>query len=465
MADKPTILPVISLFSGAMGLDLGIEAASSPKHEGRKFEVRVAVECNPYAAKTIETNLPDLPLVSDKIEKVTTDQILGKAGLKKGEAALVVGGPSCQSFSTAGKRASVGVAGGMLFEHFCRVVEEARPRFFVMENVRGLLSAAVKHRPLAERGPGYPALEPDEELGSAFLVILKRLRKLGYYVVFDVLNSADFGVPQVRERVVFIGSRDGELVRMPTPTHSKVPRDGILPWVTLREALKGIEGEQSKFVPFPPAWSKYLKKVPEGGNWRNLTPVDQKEALGAAYVSWGGRVGFYRRLSWDKPSPALTTKPASKGTMQCHPTETRSLSISEYREIQQFPKRWSIEGPLAQQYLQLGNAVPVGLGTAIGNAILETMSDTSRVDPVSQIICASQVLLDRMGKRPKTQLNPPRMLKSQDPAKIREWRQSCHGCRDTIVEYLDNVPKSNNKSNEAPQTTLSEAEHIPQEAV
>lgn len=422
-------LPVISLFSGAMGLDLGLEQAG--------FEIRVAVECNPIAVQTIRRNRPKLPVIPRKIEDVTTEEILSAAGLEKEQAVLVAGGPSCQAFSTAGKRGSMGDPRGNLFQHFLRVVNEARPSFFVMENVRGLLSAAVKHRPLAERGPGFPVLSPDEELGSAFVKILQELKDTEYYTVFDVLNAADYGVPQTRERVVFLGSRDGVALEMPIPTHLKGPSDHTSAWATLKDALDDLQDPSPEYKYFPPAWREYLKLVPEGGNWTDLPKEKQEEALGAAYKSWGGRVGFYRRLSWKKPAPALTTCPESKGTMQCHPDEVRTLSIREYARIQQFPDDWQIEGSIAQKYLQLGNAVPVGLAKAIGGAILLAMNNNKRIEPVSQISCPNEGLRKRIAKRPKTQLNPPRMLKTQDPAEIRKWRESCNGYRTDIVEFLD----------------------------
>ncbi len=136
-------LRVISLFSGALGLDLGLHAAG--------FKVAVAVECNRFAAETIRKNRPRLPLIEKHIEEVTTAAILEKAGLEVGEAAVVTGGPSCQPFSTVGLRRSMGDPRGVMFKEFLRVVREARPRFFVMENVRGVLSAAARHRPLKER--------------------------------------------------------------------------------------------------------------------------------------------------------------------------------------------------------------------------------------------------------------------------------------------------------------------------
>src|SRR5882672_10393963 len=143
-------LRVISLFSGAMGLDLGLEAAG--------LEIAVALECNPSPLATIRKNRPNLPLIDRPIEDVSTKEILDAAGLKPGEAFAVVGGPSCQVFSTAGNRRSLADPRSTMFKHFVRVIQEARPKFFVMENVRGLISAAVRHRPLSERGPGFPPL-------------------------------------------------------------------------------------------------------------------------------------------------------------------------------------------------------------------------------------------------------------------------------------------------------------------
>jgi DNA (cytosine-5)-methyltransferase 1 len=141
---------VISLFSGALGLDLGLERAG--------FEVRVAVEANRFAAETIRCNRPDLPVIQKKIESVTAGEILRWAGLRVGEAALLTGGPSCQSFSTAGQRGSLSDPRGSMFRQFLRVVREARPRFFIMENVCGVLSAAAGTRDGGGRSDAQPRL-------------------------------------------------------------------------------------------------------------------------------------------------------------------------------------------------------------------------------------------------------------------------------------------------------------------
>lgn len=407
-------LSVISLFSGALGLDLGLEEAG--------FEVRVAVECNKFAAETIQKNRPKLPLITKRIEEVSTKEILQKARLKKGEATVVTGGPSCQAFSTAGQRGSVSDPRGGMFREFLRVVKEAQPRFFIMENVRGVLSAAVKHRPLNKRGPGFPQLTKEEELGSALKVILNELRGLGYYVVFDVVNAADYGVAQTRERVLFIGSRDGEPIEIPTRTHAKapIPGSGVLPWVSLREGLKGLRERTPVFNELSPKNKKLMALVPEGGDWRDLPKRKQRQALGRAYISWGGRVGFFRRLAWNRPAPALTTRPDSKATMFCHPRKLRTLSVGEYSRLQGFPKSWSFAGGPAKQYVQIGNAVPVKLGKAAGQAIKDAMRRKIRVK-TGVVRCASQDLLDRMARRPLTILNPPRMRRHKKVGTARRW--------------------------------------------
>lgn len=421
-------LPVISLFSGAMGLDLGLEKAG--------FTVAVAVECNKYALETIRRNRPDLPVIDRRIEDVTTAEILEAAGLKAGDPVVVAGGPSCQVFSTAGQRGSLGDPRGTMFEHFVRVVRETQPRFFIMENVRGLLSAAVKHRPLNQRGPGYPSLEPDEELGSAFRVVSGKLQDLGYYTVFDVLNAADYGVPQRRQRLVIIGSKTGENICMPEPTHSENGDHGLPAWRTLSDALEGLEEADPEFYRFCPAKEKYLKKVPAGGNWRDLPAKLREKALGKAYVSWGGRSGFFRRLAWDKPSPALTTRPDSKATSLCHPTELRPLTVREYARIQQFPDHWKFCGMVRKKYEQVGNAVPLGLGEAIGNAIRKAMRSRKQPRKTGVVECWNVDLLAKLSRRPRTIVNPPRMRKDSDEVTISDWYEEGPRMRDDALSYV-----------------------------
>lgn len=415
-ADKP----IISLFSGAMGLDLGLESAKNG------IRTAVALEINPIAVKTIKLNKPNLRVFNSSIENVSTAEILKAAGLKRGEAFAVIGGPCCQSFSTAGKRESLGDdKRGGLFRHFTRVVREARPRFFLMENVKGILSAAIRHRTLNKRGPGWPALSPDEEFGSALRVIRDELAELNYHVVFGLFNCADYGVPQKRHRVVFIGSRDGEPIYLPQPTHTETTNNCKIPWVTLRDAVGNLNDAKPEFVKFTAERTSYLKRLKAGQNWTNLPKSLQRKALGAAYDSWGGRVGFCRRLDWNKPAPTLTTAPDGRATMLCHPNKLRPLTIGEYSTIQQFPSDWKFAGSTRQKYIQIGNAVPIGLGRAIGKMLLAVSGKQNKRSRklLGQVICADPILDARLKKSPRTKLHPPRLRKYPSAKSARAWLQ------------------------------------------
>jgi DNA (cytosine-5)-methyltransferase 1 len=360
----------ISLFSGAFGLDLGMEQAG--------FHTVSVVEKDRDAAKTITLNRPYLQEsgIPREIEKVSTQDLLEEGSrvlelgriLRPGEVDLVTGGPPCQPFSTAGKRGSVMDPRGSLFMDFIRVVREVQPRFFVMENVRGLLSAPIQHRPINQRGVEYPLLDANEMSGSALKVVLSEMKELGYNVVYNLLETADYGVPQNRERVVFIGSRDREAVTFPFATHCA---DGskLLKWRTLRNALTDLIDLQPEFTAYSESRLKYLRLLKEGQNWRYLPEDVKKDAMGGAYNSGGGKVGFYRRLSWDKPSPTVTTSPYQKATDMCHPIELRPLSVRECARIQTFPDDWIFHGSVTSKYKQIGNAVPVLFAKEIGNYI------------------------------------------------------------------------------------------------
>ena len=420
-------LVAVSLFSGAMGLDLGLERAG--------FQTRVAVESDPDAAATVRANRPDVHVFERPIEKVGTAEILEKAEVGVGELDLVAGGPACQSFSTAGKRRSLGDALGRLFYQFMRVVDEARPRFFLMENVRGLLSAAVRHRPLAERGAGHPPLAPDEELGSAFEEMTTRLEESGYYVVFDVLNAADFGVAQTRQRLVIIGSRDGVRLSMPTPTHDAGPAPGLPPWKTLEKALRGLHEDEPEYIAFVPSRREYFRDVPAGGNWRDLPEKARADALGSAGDSWGGRTGFFRRLSWDAPSPTLNTSPDYKATALCHPGEVRPLSVGEYARVQGFPDDWAVNGSTRAKYRQLGNAVPVELAAALGHAVRDASGRRRSPSRCGRVECPNLDLLNSLSARHRTRFNPPRMRGEETREAMAEWRGGKGPLKDDATRY------------------------------
>jgi len=361
----------ISLFTGAFGLDLGMEQAG--------FHTVSVVEKDRDATKTIALNRPFLQesAIPREIQNVSSQELLEEGGmvlnlgraLQPGEVDLVTGGPPCQPFSTAGKRGSVMDPRGSLFMDFVRIVKEVQPRFFLMENVKGLLSAPLRHRPINQRGKDYPPLEVDEIAGAALKVVLSEMKEIGYNVVYNLLEAADYGVPQNRARVVFIGSRDGEAATFPIPKYCK---DGkILPkWLTLEDAITDLVDTEREFMAYPESRLKYLRLLEAGQNWKHLPEELKQEAMGGAYNSGGGKVGFYRRLSWNKPSPTITTSPHQKATDMCHPLELRSLTVRESARIQTFPDDWIFYGSVSSKYKQIGNAVPVLLAKELGSYLL-----------------------------------------------------------------------------------------------
>lgn len=335
----------VSFFSGALGLDLGLEQAG--------LECVAANEVDKHAVATIRANRPSLRLLDCDVRSLRPSDLPSRPF-------AVVGGPPCQAFSTAGRRRGLADERGNVFLHFLDLAIGLEPQFVVIENVRGLLSAPLVHRPHRSRGPEFPELTADEQPGGALRRIVTVLEDAGYFVTFQLYNVANFGVPQSRERLVMFAGRR----RVPhlVPTHADS-------WRTVRDALKGLS-DVGEFVPFRRGREKYFAQLHDGQNWRDL-PIDlQREALGGAYDSTGGRVGFCRRVAWDKPSPTLVTSPAMPATELGHPTDLRPLSINEYKRLQTFPDDWIVCGPLSAQYRQLGNAVPVEFGAAIGRHVM-----------------------------------------------------------------------------------------------
>ena len=353
-----------SFFSGAMGLDIGIEKAG--------FDVRLACEIDKYCRQTIALNKPDMALLSD-INDYTKKDILNASGLsEKDDIDLIVGGPPCQAFSTAGKRKAFRDDRGNVFLKYIDLAIELDPKYLVIENVRGLLSCPLDHRPHNERGDEFPDLSADEMKGGALNFILSKLRKSGYSYSFNLYNSANFGTPQIRERVIIVCSRDGKKPPFLTPTHSDNNEFDLLKWKTFKQAAKGLKTHHH--LNFPERRLKYYRLLQSGQNWRNLPKQLQKEALGKSYYAGGGKTGFLRRLAWNKPSPTLVTHPAMPATDLAHPKEDRPLSIEEYKRIQEFPDDWELAGPLIQQYKQAGNAVPISLGCAVGKLIISLIN-------------------------------------------------------------------------------------------
>lgn len=356
---------VISLFSGAMGLDIGLARAG--------LNIVIGQDFDKSCVETMQANGHEV-LCGD-IREIKAPDLLAETGMKVGEPFLICGGPPCQPFSTAGKRLGINDPRGSLFMDFIRMIDYIRPRFFVMENVKGIISSPLKHVPIEERDES----DPEQQLGTVLDVILNEFNKLNYKTVYGVLDAVNYGVPQFRERFVLIGSRDNEDIFLPVPTHFAVHQNEKYKWQSLSSAIKDIENAPGVCESFSQERLKYLRLVPEGGNWRSLPEEMIEEAMGGAYRSGGGKVGFYRRLSYSEPCPTLVTSPVQKATMMCHPVKDRPLSIKEYARIQQFPEEWVFTGTVASQYRQIGNAVPVGLAEQIGKAIIAAADNTAVV--------------------------------------------------------------------------------------
>ena len=226
---------------------------------------------------------------------------------------------------------------------------------------------------------------------------------------------------------------------MPGRTYSKDGNGGLLPWVNLKEAIGDLNEEEPLFTQLSPMKRRFIEYVPEGGNWRDLPDSLKEEALGGAFVSWGGRGGFYRRLSWDRPAPALTTRPDSKATMLIHPEESRPLTVCEYARIQQFPLGWKFSGSVPQQYMQIGNAVPLGLGKAIGSAILGAAAGQQQEVRKGMVVCSDRELLRRLSERPKTVVNPPRMRGPEREGELRAWKGAGSDNRRDLLSLVDSL--------------------------
>jgi len=356
---------VISLFSGAMGLDIGLSKTG--------LKVLIGQDSDLICVETMKAN--GCNALGGDIRKIDSQTLLDLTGMQVGEPFLICGGPPCQPFSTAGKRMGINDPRGSLFMDFIRMIDYIQPRFFVMENVKGIMSAQLKHIPIKDRDQSYQK----QELGTVLGLILSEFDKLGYKTVYGILDAVNYGVPQFRERFVLIGSRDHENIFLPVPTHFQIHQNSEYRWRTVADAIRGLEGDEGDCAILTEERRSYLHRIPEGGNWRNLPEDCIPSAMGGAYKSGGGKAGFYRRLSYMQPSPTIVTSPVQKATMMCHPMLDRPLSVKEYARIQQFPDEWVFSGTTAAKYRQIGNAVPIGLGEAIGKAIIATADNTAIV--------------------------------------------------------------------------------------
>ena len=341
---------LIELFAGGGGLALGMEKAG--------FKSVLLNEIDKDACNTLRINRPEWNVIEGDIAKVDFKPYKNKID-------ILSGGFPCQAFSYAGKKLGFEDTRGTLFYEFARAVKESNPKVLVAENVRGL-----------EKHDDCRTLE----------VISNIIDELSYELIEPrVLKAVFYQVPQKRERLFLVGIREDIVKNKNINFEWPSPYKRIM---TMRDALKKGELYDSDVPPskgqtYPKRKAEILAKVPEGGYWRDLPDELQREYMMKSYFLGGGKTGMARRLAWDEPSLTLTTSPAQKQTERCHPKETRPLTVREYARVQTFPDNWQFEGSLSAQYRQIGNAVPVNLGYAVGRSLVRLLNDIEALNKLN----------------------------------------------------------------------------------
>ena len=339
---------LISLFSGAGGLDYGFEAAG--------YETAVAVEMDSACCETLRANRK-WHVIERDIFEVPTGEILELAGLKRGEPDLLIGGPPCQPFSKSGYWAR-GDARRLddpranTLSAYLRVLEEARPRAFLLENVDGL----------AFRGKD----EGLQLLLDAFKGINRRT-KSNYRPTLQLLNAADYGVPQQRKRLILVGSRDGTQLEFPAPTHGD-EQLGLFGALSARrtawDAIGDLTPDPEENTKLSGRWAELLPSIPEGCNYLWHTSRSGGEPLfGWRRHYWS----FLLKLAKNQPSWTIQAQPGpASGPFHW---DNRRLSMRELCRLQTFPDNVEIRGNRFAIQKQVGNAVPSLLAEVLGRAI------------------------------------------------------------------------------------------------
>ena len=447
MEHKPHSL--ISLFTGAGGLDLGLEQSG--------FETLVANEIGAHACETLRQNqvlsgltpsefaawfseqmeqrcykgtsdtvaddlrtrlqfdlakrsyLQKAKIVERDVRELPSSEVLQLAGVKKGEIDLIAGGPPCQPFSRAGKRESVNTNTGRLFKDFVRLVDEIRPRWFLFENVKGL---TLTKAPLAhlcchscskthlvnfddwealqsgERaemscyscGSDCSSVTWQDKAGGSLDIILNEFTQIGYQCRHKILNAADFGAPQQRERLLIVGTRDGELFEWPKPTHNKFRDDTeatlfdfdkLKPWCGMGEALwpQG-HWKYGKLGKDAVLWVKnVVRPHDEPVTWsleRSSPTIGAHQGAKLSIAPFGVPEAQLYRQQWH-------TLGRRQGDTPPVFVEHEYLTDLELMRLQTFPDNWYLYGTRMERAFQIGNAVPPVLARVIGEALTSSM--------------------------------------------------------------------------------------------
>lgn len=362
---------VIDLFCGAGGLSAGLEMAG--------FTVLAGNDLFDAAGRTFERTHPRATFIPGPIEGLSAERLMEITGLHRGELSVLVGGPPCQAYSVYNHQRGMHDARGSLFREYLRIVEGLRPQWIVMENVTGIFSIAN---------------------GEAVRAIKSELAALGYAVEEAVLRAEEYGVPQERRRVVFIGNRVNAPISHPEPTHGP---GRIEPFTTIRDAIGDLpplaNGEDRGRVRYsegnPTPYQRLMRGnatavgnhsaprlgkvnmdrlpyIPAGGSWRDiphdLLPEGMKRAKRSDHTK------RYGRMTWDGLSCTVLTKCDIHWGAYIHPDQDRAISVREAARLQAFPDWFEFAGSKTEQYVQVGNAVPPLLGKAIGDHLMRLMA-------------------------------------------------------------------------------------------
>lgn len=347
-------LKVVDLFAGVGGLSYGFA------HDDN-FEVVLANEYEKDIAKAYSLNHPDVKVLDCDIRDLT-EEILKKE--ISGQIDIVVGGPPCQSYSTLGKRQNDDRA--HLFEEYCRILTILKPKLFLFENVTGILSMNG---------------------GKLFNEVQECFKNIGYELKHKILNAADYGVPEVRERVILVGTRCKNSFEYPLPTHGDA--EGLKPYVTLEDALSDLpslkSGEEcSEYASNPKnEFQKFVhdceklrdNQSPKNGEhliriMQALPDGGSKEDLPEELRPKSGFGNTYAKMWWKKPAPTITRNFACPSSSRCvHPRDSRALSTREGARLQSFPDSYKFYGSTSMKNLEIGNAVPPLLSVALAKQV------------------------------------------------------------------------------------------------
>lgn len=345
----------ISLFSGAGGLDLGVERAG--------FRVAAAVELDDDAANTMEKNFHALasPVIREDILYLSTERILAEAGLSPSEPPdLLVGGPPCTAFSKSGfwldwKRAGYDPDASLLQE-FTRVLREARPRRFILENVYALTYNNRASRPAFDR-------------------LMREIHEAGYERNWKVLNAANYGVPQSRPRLFIVGARTSDPVpELPDATHGGTwegRHTGSLdrPHVSAGEELQGLATEPEDSEELSGRWAHLLPEIPPGSNYLHFTA---ERGHPHPVFRWRSRYwSFLLKLDPHRPSPTIQAQPGPNvGPFHW---ENRRLRVPELKRLFSYPDEFDLAGTRRSVQAQMGNSVPPLLAERVARKVAETI--------------------------------------------------------------------------------------------